>query len=210
MQYGGVARDNCVQGRSPENMGEGISWLGGKRRMQYRTKTQALVMTALMAALMAILSPFTIPVGPIPFSLALFAVYFAGAMLPLPAAMGALGVYILLGVAGLPVFSGFGAGPQVLVGATGGYIAGYFFIAASASVAVRRLRRFPLQLLLCVGGQVCCYALGTLWFILVTGSGLWAALGLCVLPFALPDIIKAALALGLARLLQSRMGKVRG
>lgn len=177
--------------------------------MQYKTKTQTLVMTALMAALLAVLSPFTIPIGPIPFSLALFAVFFTGAMLPSLPALAAVGVYILLGVVGLPVFSGFGAGPGVLLGPTGGYLAGYFFIALATSLGRARFQSYGVQLLLALAGMAACYLLGTLWFMVVTGSTFLRGLAVCVVPFALPDCAKAALALALARLLDKRLKGVR-
>lgn len=34
--------------------------------------------------------------------------------------------------------------------------------------------------------NLCCYLLGTGWFMAATGSGLWAALSACVIPFVLP------------------------
>lgn len=177
--------------------------------MRYKTKTHTLVMTALMAALLAVLSPFTIPIGPIPFSLALFAVFLTGAMLPPMPALAAVGVYVLLGVVGLPVFSGFGAGPGVLLGPTGGYLAGYFLIALGTSLGRAHFQNYAVQLGLALAGMLGCYLLGTLWFMAVTGSSFLRGLAVCVAPFALPDCAKAALALGLARLLDKRLKGVR-
>lgn len=41
-----------------------------------------------------------------------------------------------------------------------------------------------------LAGQLVCYALGTIWFMFVSGMGLWASLTVCVLPFILPDFLK--------------------
>lgn len=177
--------------------------------MRYKTKTQTLVMTALMAALLAVLSPFTIPIGPIPFSLALFAVFFTGAMLPPLPALASVGVYVLLGVVGLPVFSGFGAGPGVLVGPTGGYLVGYFIIAFATSLGRAKFRNYGLQLTLALAGMAGCYLLGTLWFMVVMDTTFVRGLAVCVVPFILPDCAKAALALALARVLDKRLQGVR-
>ncbi len=170
-----------------------------------QTKTRKLVMIALLAALLAVLSPFTIPIGPIPFSLALFAVFLTGALLPPLAAVAAVGVYVLLGLVGLPVFSGFGAGPQVLLGPTGGYLAGYFLIAAATALGRRFSQRLLVQLGLALLGALSCYLLGTLWFMTVTGVTFMEGLWMCVFPFILPDAVKAMLALLLAKALEHRM-----
>ncbi|MDL2293661.1 biotin transporter BioY [Ruminococcaceae bacterium OttesenSCG-928-D13] len=173
--------------------------------MQLKTKTQTLVMTAMMAALLAVLSPFTLPLGPVPFTLALFAVFLTGALLPPLPAVAAVAVYTLLGLAGMPVFSGFRAGPQVLLGPTGGYLAGYFLIALATALAVRRTTNYAIRLAAALGGLAACYLLGTLWYVVSTGAGFLSGLMVCVAPFALWDALKAVLALVLARALERRM-----
>jgi biotin transport system substrate-specific component len=172
-----------------------------------QTKTRTLVLCAVMAAVLAILSPITIPVGPVPFTLGFFAVFLTGAMLPPAAAAASLSVYILLGAIGLPVFSGFQAGPQVLAGPTGGYVAGYFIIAIATSFVVRRTTKFGVRLAAALAAMAACYALGTLWYMLVTQSTFAAGLMVCVIPFAIPDTIKAMLALALANVLRRRLQK---
>lgn len=173
--------------------------------MNQRSKTQKMIWMALLAALLAVIAPVTIPIGPIPFSMAMLGVYFIGAMLPPLQAMGALAVYVMLGLVGLPVFSGYQAGPQVLVGPTGGYLWGYFLIALAVSLAVRRGLGLPLQMAAAVAGTAACYLLGTLWFMAVSGNSFGQALLLCVAPFAIPDLIKAAVALVLARAIKKRL-----
>lgn len=176
--------------------------------MRSKTKTHTLVLTALLAALLALLSPLTLPVGPVPVTLALFAVFFAGALLPPAAAMAGVGVYICLGAVGLPVFSGFRSGPQVLAGPTGGYIAGYFLIVLALSLAARRSQKRLVLLAAGLAGLAGCYLLGTLWFTLVTGAGFLGGLSVCVLPFVLPDLIKLAAALLLAAAVRRRLAAV--
>ncbi|MDL2254267.1 biotin transporter BioY [Ruminococcaceae bacterium OttesenSCG-928-I18] len=146
-----------------------------------------------------------VPIGPVPFTLAILGVAFLGAMLPPPWAAGSLGAYLLLGLCGLPVFAGFNAGPGVLLGPTGGYLAGYFLLALAVSLA--RKKPLPLQWLAAAAGMSGCYLLGTLWYTLVTGATFLSGLVLCVVPFVLPDALKITLALLLARALQRRMAK---
>lgn len=170
-----------------------------------KTKTGALVRIALMAALMAVLAPVTIPVGPVPVTLALLVVFFIGAMLPPVPALAAVSVYILLGVVGLPVFSGYQGGPQVLVGPTGGYIAGYYVIILALSHTARRSQNYFVLLGAALSGQAGCYLVGTLWYMFIMKAALLPALSACVVPFIIPDILKAAAALALALTLRRRL-----
>ena len=88
-------------------------------------KVKDMTLTAVMAALICIAGPLVIPAGPIPLSLATLAVYLAGAALGKKWGTIAAGLYLLIGIAGVPVFSGFSGGFQKLAGVTGGYLAGY-------------------------------------------------------------------------------------
>ena len=162
-----------------------------------------LCLIATGAALLAVCSWLSIPFT-VPFTLQSFAVCLLAALLGMRRGVLAVLVYMLLGVAGLPVFSGFRAGLGVLLGATGGYILGFLLTALSVGFAADRFpgRARPLALAMLVG-MLLCYACGTAWFLLVytRGSGamgLLGALNLCVFPFLLPDALKCALALGLA------------
>ncbi len=176
--------------------------------MHSSSKTKTLVLTAVMSALLAVVAPFTLPLGPVPFTLAIFAIFLAGALLPPLSACAAVGVYIVLGAVGLPVFSAFGAGVQVLAGPTGGFIAGYVFIALATSLGIRHLKHMGLHFLCSMLGLCICYLLGTLWFMHVTSSSFISALMICVVPFALLDILKSIFALLLARSLRSRLSRI--
>ena len=90
-----------------------------------KVNTLNLVFCALFAALTAVLSQFAIPIGPVPINLATMSLFIAGAVLG--SKLGGLSqlVYVLLGAAGLPVFSEFSGGLQIIAGPTGGYIIGY-------------------------------------------------------------------------------------
>lgn len=175
--------------------------------MQYKNKTRTMAVTALMAALMAVISPFIIPVGAIPFSLAVFAVFLSGAMLPPLSAVVSVAVYVMLGLVGLPVFSGFRGGPQVLAGATGGYIAGYFFLALATALGAKLFKSFAARFACALAGLAVMYFLGTLWYSYITGASFVSGLMVCVVPFIIPDIIKGVLALGLAHAVQKRIKK---
>ena len=91
------------------------------------TRTTALVLCGVFAALMAVCSFITIPLGftPIPVNLATLGVFLTGGILGKKYGSISLIVYILLGAVGVPVFAGFKGGLGVLAGPTGGYIIGY-------------------------------------------------------------------------------------
>lgn len=164
--------------------------------------TKHLVLAALFAALTAIFSQLSIPIEPVPINLALLGVLLCGGLLPLRWAALSMGVYILLGAVGLPVFSGFSGGVGVLVGPRGGYIAGYLLCAVAVAALGKVWRNSLWKLLLVMAlGVLSCYTLGTLWFMNVRGMGLAESLSMCVLPFLPGDAAKAAA----AALLTSRL-----
>ncbi len=162
--------------------------------MKDRT-TLSLVFCALFAALTAVASQLSIPIGPVPINLATLAVFLAGGVLGARYGAVSQGVYLLIGAAGLPVFANFKAGVAALAGPTGGYLIGYVAAAWLIGLLCSRFGRKPAKLagILCTGLALC-YLLGTAWFIFVTKSGLWSALTLCVLPFLIGDAVKIAAA----------------
>ena len=82
---------------------------------------------AVMTALMAALCPLSVPIGPIPVSLSVLVILIAVYLLGTRSALISYCVYMLLGAAGMPVFSGFQGGLIKLTGPTGGYLIGFVF-----------------------------------------------------------------------------------
>lgn len=165
-----------------------------------RVKDMTLI--GVMAALLCIAGPFTVAIGPVPLSLATFAVYLAGAVLGWKRGTSAVIIYLLIGIAGVPVFSGFTGGFQKLAGVTGGYLAGYAICALITGLGsgMPRQDKPPWLLPVCMAaGTAALYAIGTAWFMIQTGNALDAALGLCVIPFLPGDAVKIAAAVLIAR-----------
>ena len=155
-------------------------------------KTKDLTLTAVMAALICIAGPLTIAVGPIPLSLATFAVYMAGAVLGPKRGTAAAALYLLIGIIGVPVFSGFTGGFQKLAGVTGGYLIGYLpcaFLAGLGGEKEAPAQKWLLPALM-TAGTALLYLIGTAWFMIQTGNALGAALSMCVLPFLPGDAAK--------------------
>ena len=166
-----------------------------------------LVYVAIGAALIAICSWISIPTA-VPFTLQTFAVFFV--LLLLGGERGTLAtlIYVLLGAIGVPVFSGFRGGIGVLFGSTGGYILGFLFIGLIYILFTRLFKKkIVIKVAALVLGLAVCYAFGTAWFMYVymqsSGEvGLITVLGWCVFPFIIPDLLKMALAVVVAK----RMG----
>ena len=155
-------------------------------------KTKQLVRIALMAAVLCVLAPWKIPVGPIPITLASFGVYLAAGVLgPLEGTIAVV-VFVLLGAVGVPVFSGFTGGAGCLLGLTGGYILGYIPCAAVSGLLMGRNAPLWRRALALVAGTAVLYALGTAMYCIQSGKALAAALAACVLPFLPLDAVKIA------------------
>ena len=177
-------------------------------REALRFKIKDIAYIGVFAALQCIISGFAIPIGPISITLATLGIYLFSALFPIRISVSVVIVYILLGIIGLPVFSNFNSGIAVLTGVTGGYIIGFFFSALLYWAMTKVLgEKTPVMVVAMVLGLLVCYAFGTVWFMTVyarnSGAiGLGTALGWCVIPFIIPDLVKIALAVGLTRLLK--------
>ena len=158
-------------------------------------KTKDMVLTGVFAAVICVFAPFTIPIGAVPISLATFAVYLAAAVLGTKKGTLAVLIYILIGMAGVPVFSGFAGGIGKILGVTGGYIIGYIPCAFAIGVFTERFGGknyiYPLALVI---GTLILYSFGTAWFMVQSGNGLMQSLTVCVFPFLVGDAIKIAAA----------------
>ena len=169
-----------------------------------------MVFTALFAAILCAVAPFSLYIGPIPFSFATFIIYLAAATLGWKRGSIAVALYVLLGAVGLPVFSGFRGGFHVIAGATGGYIIGYIPIALVTGAFAELFKK---KVWLCavgmVIGTILLYTLGTAWFMFQSGNPFAASLALCVTPFLPGDAAKIAAACVIAPQLRAAIGRLR-
>ncbi len=172
-----------------------------------KSNIKNITLCAMFTALIAVLSQIQVALGPVPFNLAVFAVFLAGIMLaPIWAACSVF-VYMALGFVGVPVFAGFKGGPAILFGATGGYIWGYLILATITALALRHFGNRFIVLLCMAIGLLALYALGTAWFMFVTKNSLQASLTMCVYPFVFVDICKAICAYVLGTDIVARLKK---
>ena len=172
-----------------------------------KTSTYAMVVTALMAAVTCILAPLSVPIGPVPISLTNFAIYLSLYLLDWKKGTLSYLIYLLLGLVGLPVFSGFTGGLAKLAGPTGGYIIGFIPMAIISGLVIEKYNNRIFQFVAMVLGTAVCYVLGTAWFCVIMDVGIAAALGMCVIPFIPGDIAKIILALMVGPVLRNRLRK---
>ena len=163
-------------------------------------KNQKIITTtviALFTAITCILGPLSIiiPVSPVPISFTNLAIYFTVIILGWKKGTMSYLVYLLIGFVGIPVFSGFTAGPAKLLGPTGGYLIGFIFLALIAGYFVDRFPgKIPMYVIGMVLGTLVTYALGTGLLAFQANMTFQAALFAGVIPYILGDAIKIAIA----------------
>jgi biotin transport system substrate-specific component len=166
-----------------------------------RTLTSSGVTIVAGAALTALAAQVALPVpgSPVPVTGQTFAVLLTAAALGPLRGLASQGLYLALGLVGLPVFAGAAHGPHVVFGASGGYLVGFLVAAAIVGAGARRgADRSPLRtLLLFALASVVIYAIGTAWLCLDTGMSASAGIAAGVTPFIPGDVAKALLAAGL-------------
>ena len=171
--------------------------------------TYQMAVTALMAAVLCVLGPLSVPIGAIPISLSNFVICLAAWLLGARFGTLSVAIYLAIGLVGVPVFSGYGAGIAKLAGPTGGYLVGYLLMAFIGGLFIEKSKGQPV--VSAVGlilGDAACYVLGTIWFMVLTGLDLPTSLTYCVIPYLPGDVIKIALASLLTIQLDKRMPKI--
>lgn len=169
--------------------------------MKQHTNIKSLSLIGLMTAVICIMSPFSIPllISPVPITLGFLAIYFALFALGMVKGTISCLLYILLGLVGLPVFSGFSGGAGKLFGPTGGYIIGYIFLALIAGFFIDKFaskwQNWYLCLIGMILGSAVCYLFGTLMLAFQMQLSFYEALWLGVIPYIPADLCKMAIAL---------------
>lgn len=117
------------------------------------------------------------------------------------------GIYLLIGLAGIPVFSGFTGGAGKLFGPTGGYLIGYLALTFIGGWCVEKWSGYFLQGFGLALGTVVCYLFGTMWLAYQAGMEFNAAFCVGVLPFAAVDVIKLAIGVLVGNVVRRRLVK---
>lgn len=169
---------------------------GGEKKRVFTTK--AMVMIAVFAAVTAVLAQISIPTPwGIPLTLQTFAVALAGYCLGKYKGTMSVLIYILLGLAGIPVFANFTGGIAKLAGATGGYIWGFLFMVFACGLEDTVKHKW-VSILLGILGLAVCHLLGVIQFAFLSQRTLAEAFFLASAPYLIKDVISIAAAYGLA------------
>jgi biotin transport system substrate-specific component len=166
-----------------------------------------VAMTAVCAQIMLL-----IPViSTVQFSMIICGVFMAGAMLPPSWAFGSMVAYLLLGAVGAPVFGGFRGGLNVLMGVTGGFLCSYPLMALLIAWILKLARKagkepgLSIHVAAMALSLVFCYLFGAAWFVLAAHATVGKAFASCVIPFVVPDLLKAVLASAVAIAVKKRL-----
>lgn len=155
--------------------------------------TRELTIIGLMTAVMCILGPIAMPIpfSPVPISFGNLAIFLALYVLGMKQGFISYLVYFFLGLAGLPVFTGFSGGLGKALGPTGGYLIGFFFMVVIAGFFIDR---WPGKKTMSVAGMflgsLVCNIFGTIWLSYQLGISFVSGLGVGVLPYLPGDLIK--------------------
>ena len=152
-------------------------------------KARDLARCALFVSLMAVCAWIGLPLPPVRFTLQTLAVMTALGLLGAKWGAVSVTVYLFLGLAGLPVFSGFRGGISAFLDPTGGFLLG-LLLGALCYWPVEKIGKLPALLAF----LTVCYGCGLLWSLLYFPD-IKTAFLTCVAPYIIPEGIKLALAL---------------
>lgn len=172
--------------------------------MRFTLREQLLA--AFFAAIIAILSQITIPLGLIPLTGQTFAIGLAVTFLGKKIGSLAIAVYLLMGLIGLPVFAGMSGGIGVLFGPTGGFLVGFIFNGLITGWLLEKTAfTYSAAIVANIVGAAITLVIGMCW-LKISASMTWsAAFTGGVLPFLLPGILKALAAAYLGIFLRRRL-----
>ena len=162
-----------------------------------KIRTKQMVLIALMTAVTCVLGPLSIPLpfSPVPISLTNFAIFLAIFILGMKNGTISFIIYLLLGAIGVPVFSSFRGGFQVLAGPTGGYLIGFIFLALIMGFALDHFdRKLVPTIIGMIIGMAVCYAFGTVWLAKLLSLSFKEGLMMGVIPYLPGDAAKIIIA----------------
>lgn len=151
-------------------------------------RIKGICLTAVFAALTCALSPISIPTPfGVPITLQTFIITVTAFLLGIKAGTAAILCYVLLGVAGLPVFSGFTGGAAVIFGATGGFIICFPLFALIISL-VFYVNKVISRVLIGLSAVLILYTGGIAQFLIISKSGFEVAI-IGFIPYFIKDVI---------------------
>ncbi len=168
--------------------------------------TYQMAVTAVMAAVMCVLGPLSVPIGAVPISLTNLVICLTVWLLGSKFGTLSVAIYLAIGAVGIPVFSGYGAGLAKLAGPTGGYLIGFLPMALIGGLFIEKSKGQPIVSGIgLVLGIAVSYVFGTAWFVIQMQCELSYALAVCVYPFIAFDLAKVVISCVVGALLRKRL-----
>lgn len=169
--------------------------------------TKQLVTCAMFAAIISILAQISIPLPftTVPLTMQVTAIVMVGLLLGAKCGFISVIIYLLLGSIGLPVFTMFKGGINVLFGPTGGYLLAYPLMVYIIGYSREKFGFGFKTILSMLFALLIVYIFGTIMFSVITGNTLVQSITFCVIPFVIPDLIKLALAFSISVTLSKRI-----
>lgn len=161
-----------------------------------------LVATGTLALILLARVSVPLPFTPVPVSLGTLGALSVGTALGARRGLVSVLAYVVLGVAGAPVFTGTNVGWAF---ASFGYVLGYFLVALIAGLAAQRGadRRVVTMVPTALASLASVYVAGLAWMIPFAHMTLADGLAKGLVPFIIGDLLKAAVATGLFPVLRS-------
>ncbi|MGA8179366.1 MAG: biotin transporter BioY [Desulfobacterales bacterium] len=161
------------------------------------------VYASLMAALTAAGAYLAIPIGPVPIVLQNLFIFLSGLLLGPRWGAASVGIYLLAGALGFPVFAGGVGGIGHFAGPTGGYLLGYLpAVYVIGLISCGSKKPVILDIAAMVAGSLIVYGIGLTWLKILTKMTLAKALALGMFPFLPGDALKIAAAVPIAKALR--------
>jgi biotin transport system substrate-specific component len=178
--------------------------------MNNNPEFKMMVYASLIAALTAVGAYISIPIGPVPIVLQSLFILLAGVLLGKEWGTASVGIYLLAGAAGLPVFAGGTGGIGRFFGPTGGYLIGFLpgvYITGLISGKTKKNVFKDVTAMIC--GTALIYAFGVSWLKVLTGIEIARAFAVGMIPFIPGDALKIAAGALIAKSVRPLIGNSR-
>lgn len=159
--------------------------------MQKRSKLiYKLTIIAMCIAIITLCAWISLPFT-VGFTLQIFAIFLISGCFTLDISLSSVALYLLLGMIGVPIFSGFNTGISALMSTSGGFLVGFLLSVPIISLFKRYYAtRSFIYIVTMIISLLVCYAFGCIWYMNLYSASFVSALGICVIPFLIPDAIK--------------------
>lgn len=185
-----------------------------KNNSKLKLTTLAMAQIAVSAALLCVLSPLAIPLPiPVPFTLQVLVVIMIALILKPSYAIIAQLIYTVLGIVGLPVFSGGKSGFGTILSPTGGFIIGFILASFFVSLVKEKLKiknsvlRYILSSV--IVGIPCIYIPGIAMYMIFVKTDLLTAIVTLTSVFILIDLAKCVIASLIAVPVNKALAKIK-